>query len=256
VKGKIQTMTNQDSNMPWWLADLVSQPDETNPSALPEPATAPGHQSVAAELRPVAIAPKPHPEPQVLSWDSLPRVSNPAADSSTIVEPKPVAPAYNFAIMEPVPVVPAEISSFAEPMLRASLEVILEPEPEEASTSLAMRLRGLRIQLSELGVKNRQQAKEPAVNDAEAARQSDPAIDGTTFVRMNTLTPALATPSGNGAAGASPRRAAAGPEFLPPKPIAEEPEKSKPSRFKKRHDRVDDLNDVQVLPSKRGQYRK
>ncbi len=270
VKRKIQTMTNQDPNMPWWLADLVSQLDETNPSALPELATAPGPQSVAAELRPVAIAPKPHPEPQVLSWENLPRVSNPTADSSAIVEPKPVvptngfklmepmlvAPADNFAIIEPVPVVPAVISSFAEPMLGADLEVVRGPEQEEASTSLATRLSGLRSLLSELGVKNRQQANEPEVKDAEAARQSDPAIDSKTFVRTITLTPALVTPSRNGVAGASPRRVTAASEFLPPKPIAEEPEKSKPSRFKKRHDSEDDLDDVQVLPSRRGQYRK
>ena len=243
VKGKIQTTTNQDSNMPWWLADLVSQPVDTNPYAAQNAAKDQGSQP--AEMR-----------PQMLSWDSLPKVSKPTADSSTIVETKSVVPADGFKLIEPVPVVPAEISSFAEPMLGAGLEVVREPEPEETSTSLATRLSGLRSLLSELGVKNRQQAKESAVIDAEAARQSNPAIDGTTFVRTITLTPALAAPSGNGAAGASPRRVTAAHEFLPSKPIAEEPEKSKPSRFKKRHDREDDLDDVQVLPSRRGQYRK
>jgi len=242
VKGKIQPMTNQDSNLPWWLADLVPQADETKPSALPEPATVLGPQPVATELRPVAVAPKPHPEPPpAQSWEGLPKVATSAA-------------ADLFA--GPEPVVATDSFSFAGPEPGAGPEVVREPEPEETSPSLATRLSGLRSLLSELGVKNRQQAKEPAVKDAEAARQSDPAIDGTVFARAITLTPALATPAGNGAAGASPRLVTAVPEFLPPKPIVEEPEKSKPSRFRKRRDRQDEPDDVQVLPSRRGQYRK
>ena len=39
------------------------------------------------------------------------------------------------------------------------------------------------------------------------------------------LTPALATPTGNGATGASQRLVIATPEFLPPRPIVEAPEK-------------------------------
>jgi hypothetical protein len=70
------------------------------------------------------------------------------------------------------------------------------------------------------------------------------------------LTPALATPIGSGAVNASPKLVTATPEFLPPRPTVEEAENSKPSRFKNRRDRADDFDDVQILPSWRGQYRK
>jgi hypothetical protein len=70
------------------------------------------------------------------------------------------------------------------------------------------------------------------------------------------LTPALATPTGSGAVNASPRLVTATPEFLPPRPAVEEAENSQPSRFKNRRERADDFDDVQILPSWRGQYRK
>ena len=67
-------MTTQNSNLPWWLADLYPQPEDTNAAAQPEPATVRGAQAIAAELRPAGVAPMNRPAPPVQSWDSLARV--------------------------------------------------------------------------------------------------------------------------------------------------------------------------------------
>jgi hypothetical protein len=224
----IQPMTKQNSNLPWWLADLVPQTEETRPAAIPEPATVRGAQPAAAEYRPMAAAPMPrHEQAPVQSWERLPRIPAPvAADSS--MEWKPVAGPQEFR----------------------------EPEVEQPSTGLATRLSGLRSLLSVLGVKDQQRAPEPPLKIAEAARQPEPAIDRTDYTRTMPLTPALATPAGSVATGGSPRIVNATPEFLPPRPTVEAPENSEPSRFRKRRDRRDDFDDVQILPSWRGQYRK
>ncbi len=215
----LQPITNQNSNLPWWLADLYPQPDESNPAAPPEPATARGILALAAELRPAAAP--------VQSWDRLPRVPAAAAAVSPAAY-KPVA-------------VPEEIG---------------EAEPEENASGLATRLSGLRSLLSVLGVKNRPPVTEPAVKEAEAVRPIEPAIDRTDYTRSIAMTPALATPAGSGTDNASPKLVTESPEFLPPKPVVEEAENSQPSRFKNRRDRQDDFDDVQILPAWKGQYRK
>jgi hypothetical protein len=81
-------------------------------------------------------------------------------------------------------------------------------------------------------------------------------IDRATYTQAMALTPALATPAASGAANASPGLVTAAPEFLPPRPMVEEAENSQPSRFRNRRNREDDFDDVQILPSWRGQYRK
>jgi hypothetical protein len=138
----------------------------------------------------------------------------------------------------------------------AAPEAIHEAEPEENATGLATRLSGLRSLLSVLGVKDRPPAAEPVVKEAAAPRPFEPVIDRTDYTRAIAMTPALATPAGYGADIASPRLVIAAPEFLPPRPVVEEAENSQPSHFRNRRDRQDDFDDVQVLPSRRGQYRK
>jgi hypothetical protein len=256
----LQPMTNQNSNLPWWLADLYPQPDESNPAAQPDPSTAGGAQALAAELRPAGVTPMPRPAAQpVQSWERLPRV----LAAATVVSPnrwKPesstsVAAASPAAYRPVIPTPTAANSSVAyKPM--AAPEAIHEAEPEENATGLATRLSGLRSLLSVLGVKDRPPAAEPVVKEAAAPRPFEPVIDRTDYTRAIAMTPALATPAGNGADIASPRLVIAAPEFLPPRPVVEEAENSQPSHFRNRRDRQDDFDDVQVLPSRRGQYRK
>lgn len=254
----IQPMTNQNSNLPWWLADLYPQPEETNSAAQPDPATAHGVQAIVTELRPAGVARMPRPATApAQSWDRLARVPVAAAAvSPNGRKPGILTTAAAASSVAYTPVVATERYSPAEYRLATVAEEIREAEPEENATGLATRLSGLRSLLSMLGVKDRQPAAEPAAKEAEAARPIEPAIDRTDYTRTMALTPALATPAGGGAANASLGLVTAAPEFLPPRPMAEEAENSKPSRFRNRRDREDDFDDVQILPSWRGQYRK
>jgi len=254
----LQPMTNQNSNLPWWLADLYPQPDESNPAAQPDPATAQGAQAVAAELRPAGVTPMPHPAPPpVQSWDRLPRVpAAAAAISPNGRKPAVAASAASDSSVAYMPAVPTDRSSLVGWKPAAVPEEIREVEPEENASSLATRLSGLRSLFSVLGVKDQPKAAAPAAKEAEVARPLEPANDRTDYTKGMALTPALATPTGSGAVNASPRLVTATPEFLPPRPAVEEAENSQPSRFKNRRERADDFDDVQILPSWRGQYRK
>jgi Mrp family chromosome partitioning ATPase len=254
----LQPMTNQNSNLPWWLADLYPQPDESNPAAQPDPATAQGAQAIATELRPAGVASIPRPAPPpVQSWDRLPRVPAAAAAVSSHGRKPAVAvsaAADSFVAYQPAVPIDRSLSVGWKPA--AVSEEFREVEPEENASGLATRLSGLRSLFSVLGVKDQPKAAEPAAKEAEVARPFEPANNRTDYTKGMALTPALATPIGSGAVNASPKLVTATPEFLPPRPTVEEAENSKPSRFKNRRDRADDFDDVQILPSWRGQYRK
>ncbi len=106
-----------------------------------------------------------------------------------------------------------------------------------------------------LGVKDRQPAAEPVVKEAEIARPVDPTIERAAYRGNIAATLALAIENEKGA-GKTLKLVTAAPEFLPPKLVVEEAENSQPSRFRNRRDQEDDFDDVQILPSWRGQYRK
>jgi uncharacterized protein involved in exopolysaccharide biosynthesis len=239
----IQPMTNQNSDLPWWLADLFSQAEEPRPASPPEPAKASWPQPVAADFKPMAAAAKPHPapppvqswKPVVQSWEGVP---------SEYDKAKPVIPKSATADS------PMGWKHAAGP------EDVREPEPEDSTSSLATRLSGLRSLLSVLGVKGQHEIEEPATKAPEAVRQLEPVIDRPTVARTIMMAPAAATLGANSAVSASPKLVIAAPEFLPPKPVEEEKENSRASRFKNRRDRLDDDDDLQILPSWRGQYKK
>jgi hypothetical protein len=130
-----------------------------------------------------------------------------------------------------------------------------EAELEENSTGLATRLSGLRSLLSIMGVKERQQAAEAVAKEAEVARVADPAIGRAAYAGNIATTLELAIQSGKGA-GKTSGPVTAAPEFLPPKSVVEEEENSQPRRFRNRREREINFDDVQILPSWRGQYRK
>jgi hypothetical protein len=71
-------------------------------------------------------------------------------------------------------------------------------------------------------------------------------------------TPMPQPPVRNDSFYASPTLVTAPPEFLPPKPLVEttDKERSKASAAKGRRDRRDSFDDVEILPSWRGQYKK
>jgi capsular polysaccharide biosynthesis protein/Mrp family chromosome partitioning ATPase len=229
TRGLTQRMTNPDSDLPWWLANLNLQPGELRPAATdPQPLTA---------------APKLHPEPPprfwtppAQSWEGLPDM-------------------YDTAM----PGISAGSSSSEEPKPGAGPKEVQEPELEETASSLASRLSGLRSLFSVLGMKGRQQTEEPAEKDADAVRQSDfSSIDRPTVAGALTAVPASVPAAGNNASSALPGPPAEAPEFLSPKPRVEQAKKknSRAGSFRNCRDRLDEYDDVQTLPSWRGQYKK
>ncbi len=84
----------------------------------------------------------------------------------------------------------------------------------------------------------------PPQQSALAQTPTEPAVPAQTFVPVPEPVPLFATTPGNGSRKDSMRRVKAEPEFLPPQPL-------KPAY----RDRSEAFNDVQILPSWRGQYK-
>ena len=157
----------------------------------------------------------------------------------------PPSPAYRVA--EPIPAAPAgNGSNTPDP---ASTE-----DDEDLPYSAASRLGGLRTLLVSLGLK--------ALNK-ESEFQGQAGDEGSQFER-NAERPVYAEPitfsPESGSVETLPPDAAsvkAKPEFLPPKPALESPDREKePVRPAPKRLRWDAPEDVETLPSWRGQYRK
>jgi hypothetical protein len=170
----------------------------------------------------------------------------PSPDQETV----PVAPNGNPAAQQP--------SSTAEPSLErgvptqqsANVEAVSAPAAEQAPADRTSRLSGLRNLLFVLGVKDPHSGEE----------SSEPHSGGrSNFDLRNERTVADIAASGTaGVGGASPRLVTALPEFLPPKPVVIEFEKAEArvGESSTRQDRRGAADRVEILPSKRGQYKK
>jgi uncharacterized protein involved in exopolysaccharide biosynthesis/Mrp family chromosome partitioning ATPase len=231
-----QHMTNQKSDLPWWLADLYPQPKKPRPATPPDAASVGGPESDAAASPPAAATPKSRSQP-AQSWERVPSEYDKA--KPTLV-PKPAA--ANSSLGWKRAADPAEVQ---------------QPEPEETVPNLSTRLSGLRNLLSVLSRKEQPLLENPAKKDAEAVQQLATAVDRPTVSRATTPAPAAATPAARSVAGVSPAQVTAVPEFLPPKPAAEVAAKKKARVHSSRsqRDRLETNDDVQILPSWRGQYK-
>jgi hypothetical protein len=142
-------------------------------------------------------------------------------------------------------------------------------EKEEAKTEAPTRLNGLRGLLFPLRIKDSGSRKDAKRNDNGngkgngngRAPQADPAaVDPEQTIVIEAVTPQKehepvhAKADGTVARGALPRWVTAEPEFLPPR--QESADKGKESRAKKTNNDEDDFADIQILPARRGQYRR
>jgi uncharacterized protein involved in exopolysaccharide biosynthesis/Mrp family chromosome partitioning ATPase len=129
-------------------------------------------------------------------------------------------------------------------------------EPAETEYNAATRMSGLRNLIFSLGMKNLNQAPEPPEQVAEVAPPVEPVHERPAY--PHAYTPMPQPPVRNDSFYASPTLVTAPPEFLPPKPLVEttDKERSKASAAKGRRDRRDSFDDVEILPSWRGQYKK
>jgi hypothetical protein len=137
-------------------------------------------------------------------------------------------------------------------------EAAHEPEPEETPYNAATRMSGLRNLIFSLGLKNLHKEEERRDEDAESVLQPGRGTERQVFAKTSAPTPASVSLSRSSASDDSPTLVTAPPEILPPKPAAEKTDKERTwtSKATARRDRRDAYDDVEILPSWRGQYKK
>jgi capsular polysaccharide biosynthesis protein len=217
-----RAQAQKDPLLAWWENLAASDPQEvlvTDAEIVPEPETAP--QFAAAG---------PHPSAEAKSASK-----SPAAGA-----------------------VPSNATTAKESIPAARIQV---PAQDEVMNRAASRLGGLRNLLVSLGIQNLHQGAEQ--RKAEARNESH--IDPPT-VRPVLASPVMptspVTPNGNGEASVVPSEEPieliARPEIMPPKFNPDAAERKKEPKTPAKSPRItrwDNLDDVETLPARRGQYR-
>jgi len=131
-------------------------------------------------------------------------------------------------------------------------EELAELAPEETPYDAATRMSGLRNLIFSLGLKNAQQAEDAAEHPNAPAPPAEPVHERAVYAQVSTPIPEA--PAEREAYSAPSTRVVASPEILPPRTI--EVATDTTSAGTTRRDRRDAYDDVQILPSWRGQYKK
>jgi hypothetical protein len=214
---------------------LPTLPVKPAPLQQPEAGTSPARESVNTYPNADREMPwwlteatsEPAPQPVPISPATLPQAPPPQSWE------RAAARLDDFT-----PVAPAELAQL--------------PAPEEIPYSAATRLGSLRNLFSSLNLKNAEYGRESSVRSEEAMAQPEIATKrpayGYTYTPYLEPVPVPAAPS---------RQVIAQPEFLPPRSQAESAGKgsSEDVESTKGRDRGDPYDEVQILPSWRGQYR-
>ena len=254
---------NSESDMPWWLADSPPKPSVA-PAPLPfqnaelvAPEPVPAYQAPLVpkqeprqfQAEPAYRPQVPYNAPPVPAWDHVP------------VQRETFQPAA--ATTRPVPPPPA-----IQPEPQRPLEPERQTEMAQQPYDAASRIGGLRSLLFTMGLKNLNRSSEyashedlmpPVEKPIERPVYRAPAPDPDPLPAPPMAQAAVAPPPPRPAAPT--RAVVAQPEFLPPKPLVEttsRPESvpaAAPTKAKPR-DRRDNYDDVDILPSWRGQYKK
>jgi hypothetical protein len=215
---------NSNSEVPWWLSITSRKPEPTHPPVLWQPAK-------------VRMSPKPEfaPEP----WLVLPHVNLETAETAaaTVSGERPLDE-YNTPRADAVPY---------------SLQ---EFGVGEARASNASRLGGLRNLAFVLGAKAAHRAEEQKERQTVAGSNLASKNEQPTAERMIPLDAANDTAINIG--GASSRLVTAPPHLLPPSAIAVNVDQAdaQVSESSTRQDRRAANDEIEILPSRRGQYEK
>jgi len=129
-------------------------------------------------------------------------------------------------------------------------------EPEQEPMDAATRMSGLRNLIFSLGLKNAHHPAETSEAAADFAPPAEPVRPRPAYARP--MPPVQHDSAWDESAGASPTLVTAPPEFLPPKPLVENTGKEhhRSGNGASRRDRRDTYDDVEILPSWRGQYKR
>ena len=202
----------------------------------PEPANEPGPVAAAADS---ALEPAPNPASDLPWWLS----DKPHND------PEPVRPAvlWQAAKVRTSNASSAQASTGSAPSSQpATLEDAQKSDSDSAAADRNSRLSGLRNLLFVLGVKNGHSGEDSPEQHANGAPKSDPRTERTT-----------AEDEPQTADGSSPRLVTAPPEVLPPRPVVIEFDHADArSGESSRQDRRPADDRIEILPSRRGQYKK
>jgi uncharacterized protein involved in exopolysaccharide biosynthesis/Mrp family chromosome partitioning ATPase len=219
---------------PWWMAQVLNHNDAPQVAKSPEPP--PAHQPlpVAAVPQPVAVPPRSEPVPSP-RFDSAPP---PAQAVAPPVQAREAAP-------DLAPVVDNAVAAGKTH----------EADLESTSSHVASRFDGLRNLVTVLGLKQMHQTEVPHEPAPKSAPKADRFDKLSVFERAFVPAP---EPVSASMASASPRLVTAQPEFLPPQPIVYTPavDRRSEDRAIDRPDRRRADDEVRVLPSKRGQYKR
>ena len=133
-----------------------------------------------------------------------------------------------------------------------------EDNPNDAAT----RLSGLRNLLFSLGLKNLNNAQGSSAQDDKSLPQSEAGSEYEGYTRIHTApqepAPVPVALANSNIADTSARLVTAQPEFLPPKSVVVtiDNEQAQQTGATNRRDRRDAFDEVAILPSWRGQYKK
>jgi len=233
---QVQPATDPPADVPWWLSDVSR--GHTEPIRPP------------LLWRPARV------------WSSR--------KSDTASEPLPTGSNLNS---EPMQAWPAEKAWAAEkpsweiasskheiPSSGGTPQDMQLPELEEIPTNLTSRLSGLRNLFFVLGVKGPPSSspgpEDPEEGQAGSVSSMGPRTDWPAVDRTHAQDEEDAARVSVG--GASPRLITAPPEFLPPRPIVinVDREGAPAGESSTRQDRRAPYDNIQILPSRRGQYKK
>jgi uncharacterized protein involved in exopolysaccharide biosynthesis/Mrp family chromosome partitioning ATPase len=243
---------------PWWLAQVLHQPDPLRYEPLPQPA-------VVAEPRIVTpLEPTADPAPEVAKLPEPLLVHEPppvaVVPQPVVAEPDPV-PVPKFELAPPPPIEPPVQAWESAPAFASAVDNRAVPEDaqdagqEQTVYQVASRFDGLRNLVTVLGLKQMHETEvphEPAPKPAPKPYRVDKL---SVFERAFVPAP---EPVSASVASASPRLVTAQPEFLPPQPIVYTPAADRRTGrgASDGPDRRAGNDEVRILPSKRGQYKK
>jgi uncharacterized protein involved in exopolysaccharide biosynthesis len=211
---------NPATDIPWWLSDTPRNAEPARPPVLWQPAKVWTSRGPTGEEEALPVAPIDSPATSQ-SWST-------ADESRKEATGERVAPAQESPRME----------------------AAAAPAAEQAPAERTSRLSGLRNLLFVLGVKDSHSGEDAEEHDAGGRSSID-------FRSERTVEESSARAAAD-VGGASPRLVTAPPEFLPPKSQVIEFDKAEArvGESSTRQDRRPAADRVEILPSKRGQYKK